>query len=1258
MTHSFRRSLLWPLILPVLAIAVLYPRPELHLRRGPADDDDARKPHADNPAAAMAFRRLQWQDANGYIPPDGLIRAKQHVDEMRRFQAQGLRRAESVVTTSSWTWLGPGNIGGRVRAIVVNPTTPTTWLAGSVSGGIWQTTNSGASWTALDDMMANLAVVTIVMQPNTPTTIYAGTGEGFFSPDFEYTSQVQGAGIFKSTDGGAHWNQLASTNNPTFYYVNRLAISSDSSTLLAGTEYGVSRSTDGGTSFTSATGINDIVTDLAFHPTNSNLAVASSYSGNAWYSTNGGANWTAATGLPSGAGRVEITYAPSSPTTVYASVDTNSGTVYKSTNSGASYTTLTSSPASYLGGQGYYDNVIWVDPTSPSTIVVGGIDLWITRNGGASWSQISKWQNSPLSAHADHHAIVSLPGFNGGTNKTVLFGNDGGVYSTTNVYTVGSDGSNETGWTFQNHNLGITQYYGAAGNPSTGTIVGGTQDNGTLAYTTAGGAQGLTAVYGGDGGYTVADIVSNYFYGEYVYLQVFRSTNGGGTNSADPINGLYYNGSAYVCKATPYSIPDVCSGTNISVDQANFIAPMVLDPNTPTTLLAGGASLWRTTNAKAANTSTTGPSWASIKDPSGATGNYISAIAVASGNSNVCWVGYPDGTVYKTANCTATTPTWTEVDNNGLPGLFVTRVTIDATNNSRVYVSMGGFDTTNLWVTTNGGTTWASIVGNGATALPSVPVRDLSIDPGNPSVLYAGTEIGVFNSLDGGNTWGVAQDGPANVSVDQLFWMGSSLVAATWGRGLFTAPSAESDFTISVTPSSQTVTQGGSTTYTVNTTALGASAQSVALSVSGLPSGATFSFNPATVTAGGSSTLTVNTTASTATGTVTLTVTGTGAAPVHTTTTSLTVNSASIVLSVSKMHSGNFRQSESHAVYTVTVSNGAGTGPTSGTVTLTENLPSGLSLASAVPAMSGTGWSCSSNKCTRSDVLAGGASYPAITVLVNVASNAASSVTNSVTVSGGGSASATATDVTTVTALASVPNYKVGDVYPSTNDSAGNFGDGSINTLDLLATLRAVTGIPGSVPDVCSDRFDAMDSFPVDTTSRGGDGLLNTLDLLETLRRVANTDSSRPTRSPRTSCTTAAAAPQRVVPAVAEGVLEFGDASPAGDGWRRTPVYLRANVNLDLAGLSFSLGDVAPGNVRLRFLPANSAPSLVDTDIPGTLAVAWLNGWTAAAGARVLLGYVEAPASQAVAFFGASANASGTGRDVRVSWSPGNRRRR
>src|SRR5439155_23785281 len=197
-----------------------------------------------------------------------------------------------------------------------------------------------------------------------------------------------------------------------------------------------------------------------------------------------------------------------------------------------------------------------------------------------------------------------------------------------------------------------------AGNAYTGTIVGGTQDVGTLRYTTAGGPQAHSLMNGGDGGYCASDPTdSNYFYGEYQWMGLHRSTNGGAS-------------------ATFIGFPDYTGAGN-----ANFIAPFILDPNDPNTLLAGGAQLWRSSNIKAAT-----PSWTSIKAVSGTN---LSAVAVAQGNSNICWVGHNSGTVYKAVDCTAAAPTWVRVDRNGvgLPFRYNTRLTIDPANSNVVYAT-------------------------------------------------------------------------------------------------------------------------------------------------------------------------------------------------------------------------------------------------------------------------------------------------------------------------------------------------------------------------------------------------------------------------------------------------------------------------------------------------------------------------------------------------------------------------------------------
>ena len=137
------------------------------------------------------------------------------LDQVQKMQHYSLASGKFIQPTDSsrfstealpvgWSWLGPGNIGGRTRALVIHPTTPDTMYAAGVSGGIWKTTNAGAQWTPIADMLANINVCTLAMDPTNPNIIYAGTGG--------YYTSFRGAGIFKSIDAGATWVRLATTN--------------------------------------------------------------------------------------------------------------------------------------------------------------------------------------------------------------------------------------------------------------------------------------------------------------------------------------------------------------------------------------------------------------------------------------------------------------------------------------------------------------------------------------------------------------------------------------------------------------------------------------------------------------------------------------------------------------------------------------------------------------------------------------------------------------------------------------------------------------------------------------------------------------------------------------------------------------------------------------------------------------------------------------------------------------------------------------
>ncbi len=815
----------------------------------------------DQPDYAWEQRRRQLQNSDGEIPPNALLNALAQRQTMidppppPPDKSELLRPKAAGISQNSWTWIGPGNIGGRVRAISPDPATPGRILLGSVSGGIWKTTNTGASWSVIDDFMPNVAVTCLVRVPGTPGTIYACTGEGFFNAD-----SVRGNGLFKSTNNGEGWTQVASTNpgsgaNPApstdWYYVNRLAISpTDPQVMLAATNGGLYRTVDGAQTWTKVyqqvgtvggTARFRRVLDVQFHPTDGtkallgegrhcNYTTGSCVSDGAGVanSSDGGATWTRTkldtTAITSQLGRVEIGWSKSNPSIVYAVVDQAQGKLYKSTDGGATWTpnTPVSTPA-HLSSQGWYNNAIWVAPNDENRLIVGGVNQKMSINGGSAWVSLS------TSVHVDHHAYASDPNY--ASNFTLYNGNDGGIYKATNANTA-TPGASQPTWSNLNNGLGITQFYGGAGKGAGGRITGGSQDNGTLLWT---GTTNWVRIWGSDGGDSAADQGDgNYVYGMTQYGGVVRYTQA--LAASPPANA-----SQYICTG----ITDASCNFNNANPHILFIPPLAIDPNTSTSLFLGAENLWRSQNIK--DPINTNVSWSAVKTarPVNAFGYipWISAVAVAPGNSDLVWIGYDDGQIACTTNATAAAPTWVAVTQPaGTGARYVMRLAYDPSNTNRVFIAYGGFQTlaetpSNLHVTTAGcvaSPPWTNINPSGLRA----PFRAITVHPGNPSWLYAGTEVGIFTSMNNGSSWSANNEGPGTVSVEELFFVDTAtLVAATHGRGMFTAAALPG--TPPLITSSPPVNGSVNVAYTHTYTANGSPAPTFALTAGAFPTGLT-----------------------------------------------------------------------------------------------------------------------------------------------------------------------------------------------------------------------------------------------------------------------------------------------------------------------------------------------------------------------------------------------------------------------------------
>ncbi len=699
------------------------------------------------------YQRAQARrGADGRVPHDALMQAWQ--------QKQQMEMLDDLGAPVQWTWLGPGNIGGRLRAVLIDPTNTQRMWVGSAGGGVWYSDTGGASWQPRNGLLTMLGCGCMALDPGNANHLYFGSGEGCFDAveGSSNTAILRGAGVFESFDAGATWSRINSTSTPDWYFVNRLSFQPGNPlVMLAATGSGIWRSTNGGQTWSQRTTTRTL--DLDFHPTDASRAVAGRADGFASRTQDGGLTWSSVQ-ISTLATRVEVAYARSTPTTVFATVSDTGWfvNVWRSLDGGQTWTQRSTQS---IGTYSLYNNCLWVDPTNANNLVYGGVQIYRSTDAGATNTQIS------TGAHPDYHVIVEQPGFNGTTNKRIYTGDDGGLHTRAD-WQAGS-------WTALNSGLGVTQFYGAAMNPSSGIMVAGAQDNGTSRYT----GNPSTWVYnviGGDGGFAAADQLDpNYFYGGYQYLGLQRSINGG-VNWTD------------------------IRGATTGDPGFNFIPYFLLDPNNQNRMLACGRALWRTDDVKTG----TPPTWVQIKAPrlcptfTGPPNAHFqdnpycnhSAAQVALGNADVVWVGHNDGELHRTSNGTSVSPTWTLVDGAGgqLPDRWISSIAIDPSNHSRVLVSFMGYTPDNLWETLDNGVSWHTIDGTGIGTLPNLPVSWVVMHPAIHDLLFVATDLGLFHSTDGGGSWSPIAGGPENVCIEQLVWKNSrELLCVTHGRGVYLA---------------------------------------------------------------------------------------------------------------------------------------------------------------------------------------------------------------------------------------------------------------------------------------------------------------------------------------------------------------------------------------------------------------------------------------------------------------------------------------
>jgi uncharacterized repeat protein (TIGR01451 family) len=768
------------------------------------------------------------------IPPGARLAALGQLDKMFPEEASVAATedaAAAAVFSTRWTEIGPmptssfwdaisvGGSSGRATAVAVDPSNSSTVYLGTANGGIWKTTNGGLSWTALTDFQPSLSIGSVTLDPTNPNTVYAGTGEENFSGD-----SYGGAGILKSTDGGAHWSQITgpfvfNTNGGS--HIGSLAVSpSDNRLILAAVEsFGgtipwggaVMRSTDGGSTWTAT--LSGIATAVMFDPTSTSTAYATlgspygdTYNG-VYKSTDSGQTWKRISGtgshvIPtSGLGRIGLALAPSSPSTLYATIAQPIGSsqtdivgVFKTTDGGANWIHTAAPPSCCT----WYEGGIAIDPKNPNVIVTGGFDASISLDGGNTWRKVSAGSNG-VNLHPDQHAFA----FSADGAKLYV-GNDGGAFSTSQFLS-----TSPFAWNDLNSTLATLQFYpGMSIDPSNaGVALGGTQDNGTEYYS---GNVAWNETTCGDGGMSAIDPVSpsnvyTFCQGDFAFLQ--KSTTGGSSRS-----GWFAAQTGIVAS-----------------DRASWVPPLAIDPSNHLTLYYGTYRVYQTTSGAG--------SWTPIsEDLTG--GGFLSAIAVAPSNGNTAYAASNDGRFHITTNAgSGVGSIWTD-RSSGLPNRAITAIAVDFTNPQKVYVALSGFDSGHVFKSTNGGLSWTDISGN----LPNIPADDLVVDPTLPNTLYLATDIGVFRTANLGAKWSTLVSGLPRTPVLSLRMHGPTrtLRAATHGRSVWDIHMPIADLALTMVEAPNPVRQGTNMKYTVHVTNNGPDTAAATTVIDTVPSFTTY----------------------------------------------------------------------------------------------------------------------------------------------------------------------------------------------------------------------------------------------------------------------------------------------------------------------------------------------------------------------------------------------------------------------------------
>lgn len=690
----------------------------------------------------------------------------------------------------AWRTIGPAVTSGRVIDIAVRPDRHATWYLATV-GGVWKTENTGMSWTPVFDSEGSFSIGCVTIDPRNPHTIWVGTGENNSQRSVSY-----GDGVYRSLDAGKTWENVGLKDS---MHIGRIVVDPRDSKVVyvaamgplwsAGGDRGLHKTTDGGKTWKAVLTVseNTGVSDVAIDPRNPDTLYAAAYQRrrhvwtlidggpeSALYtSTDAGATWKKLdNGLPKeDMGRIGLAVSPVNPDVVYAVIEAanKAGGFFRSTDRGASWEKM----SGYVPGGPMYYNEIVADPKHVDRVYSMDVYMQVTDDAGRTFKNAGeRWK------HVDNHALWIDPD----DSDHLVNGNDGGVYESLDRGRT---------WEFK-ANLPITQFYHVAVDNSTPFyyVYGGTQDN-----TSMGGPSRTTTDHG----------ITNDLW--------FVTTGGDGFVSRidpDDPNIIYAESQHGVIVRF-----DRRTGEQIDIqpqagkDEAplrwNWDSPLVISPHLHTRVYVAAQRVFRSDDR--------GNSWTPIsgdltrqvdrnalkvmgrvwsvdgvaKNASTSFYGNIVSLAESPAKEGLIYVGTDDGLVQVTEDGGKS---WRKIEK--FPGVpansYVSRLEPSPGDADTVYVAFDNHKMGDLkpylLESTDRGRTWTSVAGN----LPERgSVYVVVEDPEKSSLLFAGTEFGVFFTRDGGKKWTKLEGGLPTIAVRDIAIQKREhdLVIATFGRGFY-----------------------------------------------------------------------------------------------------------------------------------------------------------------------------------------------------------------------------------------------------------------------------------------------------------------------------------------------------------------------------------------------------------------------------------------------------------------------------------------